>query len=249
MSLGNTIARSQARLRQRMGTPVHLYTPAGPVLKCETKAIPDGLAGLQFLGRQSLGHYGASADPRAFYFSPADFAPRTAVRRPVNGDRVYYGGLAYQSVDTATENDFGADLSLTMNCYRVLMSADPADKPLFDTELASWWRPGTLKGSTDPVSLNVKDVADAPRGNVDAFFVPLEMQEKMGLMGSLDVRVDTVYTNVFLRLGDVLYRTALGEAWVVIAPTEKQPGTGLLRSQAKHLQNLPPQIRAASLAL
>ena len=239
-----TLKRSDARLRRAAPQEV-LF--AGVVYAADTKSVTADAAGISFLGRLSLGSYAPAADPRMFLLSAASFAPYTSVPAPSRGARLLWHGSTYQVIQSTTEDVAGQPADILNYACRVLMSEQGSGiVPVFDTEQVQLWRPATLRSATDATSLNVKDVPDTAQGSITAFFVPLAMQEKLSLLGAIDTRVDSVYTNSFLQLGDVLYRPTAREAWVVIAPSEVQPGPGLIRAQAKHQTSIPPQVKAAN---
>ncbi len=66
----------------------------------------------------------------------------------------------------------------------------------------------------------------------------------------MDMRVNTIFTNDvpagYLKLNDVIYRPALKEAWEITSPSERQPGSGLVRALGKHMTETPKQINTAN---
>ena len=117
---------------------------------------------------------------------------------------------------------------------------------MLPTETVQLWRPGTIRGAANPATLNTVDVGDTRQPDTLALFVPLSIAEKMAAFGVLDLRVNAVYTNQYLLQNDVLYRPAVAEAWVVLTPSELQPGAGLISTHVKHLQVTPVQIRQSN---
>ena len=193
-----------------------------------------------------LNFYAATADPREFTFSPRSFVPATPVAIPIPGDVIIRDGQGYR-IGNVDKIFLGGDVqSINAFAYRVLMSPDASLSPVFPAEIVQLWRPGTIRGAANPSTLNTVDVGDTRQPDTQALFVPLSIAEKMAAFGMLDLRINAVYTNTFLQQNDVLYRPAQAEAWVTLAPSEMQPGAGLISTHVKHLQITPVQIRQSN---
>ena len=193
-----------------------------------------------------LDYFAATADPREFTFSPRSFVPATGVAIPIPGDVIIRDGQGYR-IGNVDKIFLGGDVqSINVFAYRVLMSTDASLSPVLPTETVQLWRTGTIRGAANPATLNTVDVGDTRQPDTLALFVPLSIAEKMAAFGVLDLRVNAVYTNQYLLQNDVLYRPAVAEAWVVLTPSEMQPGAGLISTHVKHLQVTPVQIRQSN---
>lgn len=248
MALGEIFASAQKQVRGLIGSETLV---SGKSVTCTTKSVGEGGVGISFLGRMGLGHYAAKADAREFSWSPSDFVPVTPIPAPVDNDIILYDGRGYQLTNVRYLGTEGVKNCIMAFAYRVLMSPDATLAPVFDTEAAQLWRPTTLAARTNPVTKAVADAGYTRAADpLTAFFVPLSMQEDLSILGAMDMRVNTLYTNDvlsgYLKLNDVVYRPAFRETWVVISPSEKQPGTGLVRAHVKHMDELPRQIVTAN---
>lgn len=252
--IGTSYARQKARSRRQFGTTILLQ--GGP-FPCFTEEAATDKVGLGFLSRLSLGTYSARADGRLFDLSPSDFAPTTSVPRPPEGAVGVWEGRVYRLTHVTAAPVGGVDAKLLCYGHRVLMlsqiSAEDlawlpgavlsATSTVFETEACQLWRPKSLPQLVEAATLNVKDMTFERAGDAATFFVPMTPGEKVSILGQFDVRVDHIFTDVALKLGDLLYRPDADEAWHVKAPSEVQPGSGLNRAVVRHLQVVPKSVR------
>ena len=248
-NLGQTVARQQALNRRRAGDPVTVGCApdgtGGSAVWAVTDTANADKVGLQFLARQNLGGYAADADPRVFDCTPADFGPYTAAPSPDYGTLLLFAGRGYVARHVAAEQVHGVPVSSLVYAHRVLMGP-AALSPVFPTVPATLYRTESLgrRAPSDPLHMGVRDAGYDDLGAKVAFFNPMQETDKLAAFGRMDLRVNRIYTNEALRVGDVLWRPDTREAWLLLGDSELFPSEGLTLAPARYLQDTPPGVGA-----
>lgn len=235
--------RAQSKFSEKAARYGEDVSVGGLTVRAFTRPASVGLVGLQFLGRQGLSAYTPKSDPRQFLFPARSFAPIATLAAPAEGDTIVRGGRGYRVSQVAGHIVDNTLVYVDVFGHRLLMGAANLS-PILDAEAARLFRPLTLPRLTDPDTLTAHDAGFDDLGAFTAFFLPLTPEEKTATFGQLDVRANHVFSNDLLQIGDVLYRAALNEAWVIVSPSELQPGAGLIVSLARHMASVPKSIRS-----